>query len=57
VVRESIDRPLSRDDRAYYEAKRDALREVLGEAALCTLWAEGRSFTLEQVVAYALTQV
>jgi hypothetical protein len=55
AVRESIARPLSRDDRAAYDARRDVLREALGESSLCALWAEGRAFTLEQAVTYALT--
>src|SRR5262249_15301614 len=56
VVRESIPHPLSEADRAYYETRRNALRQALGEGALDAAWEEGRALTLEQAIAYALTE-
>ncbi|HZO27515.1 MAG TPA: hypothetical protein VFH48_16165, partial [Chloroflexota bacterium] len=42
------------DDEAQADAR--AARDVLGEAAFASAWAEGRAMTLEQAVAYALDE-
>ncbi len=57
ALRESIDVPLVPYDRSWHDRGVTAARFALGEERVATVWAEGRSMTMEQVIEYALTAV
>ena len=42
--------------RETYERSRDAARDRLGKEALAAAWAEGRTLTSDQAVAFALDE-
>jgi hypothetical protein len=50
-LRERCGIPLPPDEREYYEPAVAAARTYLGEQAFAAAWAEGRTMTLEQVLA------
>jgi non-specific serine/threonine protein kinase len=54
ALRESIGAPLAPAGRADYDHTVAAAREGLGEKAFASVWAEGRTMTLEQAIEYAL---
>jgi non-specific serine/threonine protein kinase len=54
LLRTLYDAPIPRLDYPDYVQAVTALRSHLGESAFAAAWAEGRSMTLEQAVAYAL---
>ena len=54
VLREKINLPMSPVDRPDYERDVAAAHALLDETAFEEAWAEGRTMTLEQAVAYAL---
>ena len=54
VLRTSIGSVIDPADQEEYQKRRSALREQFGEEQFVSLWKEGRSFTLEQAIAYAL---
>ena len=51
VMREAIGAPLPPIERADYDHAVAAVREHLGEEAFASAWAEGRTMTVEQVLA------
>jgi predicted ATPase/class 3 adenylate cyclase len=51
VMREAIGAPLPPVERADYDHAVAAVREHLGEQAFASAWAEGRTMTVEQVLA------
>ena len=51
---ERIGRAVDRSDRAGYDPNISGVRAQLNDEALAAAWAEGRSMTLEQAIAYAL---
>jgi predicted ATPase/DNA-binding CsgD family transcriptional regulator/Tfp pilus assembly protein PilF len=51
AMRESINAPLPPSDRADYDRTVDTTRAQLDEAAFAVAWAEGRTMTVEQVLA------
>ena len=51
VIREVIGAPLPPIERADYDHAVAAVREHLGEEAFASTWAEGRTMTVEQVLA------
>jgi predicted ATPase len=55
ALRESIGVGLSRFYHDEHDARLAAARAALGDKAFSTAWAKGRALTLEQAVAYALT--
>jgi predicted ATPase/class 3 adenylate cyclase/DNA-binding CsgD family transcriptional regulator len=50
TLREAMGAPISPVERASYERSVQALRTQLGEQALATAWAQGRTMTLEQAL-------
>jgi tetratricopeptide (TPR) repeat protein len=54
ALREVIGEPLAPAYRAAHERDVAAVRALLGDATFEAAWAEGRSMTLEQAIAYAL---
>jgi non-specific serine/threonine protein kinase len=55
ALRETIGAPMPPANRADYERSVGLARARLGEAALKTLWCEGRALSVEQAIAEALT--
>jgi tetratricopeptide (TPR) repeat protein len=55
VGREGLGKPLDRWDQEDWDRAIVSVRAALGEAIFTSLWAEGRTLTLEQAVVYALT--
>jgi tetratricopeptide (TPR) repeat protein len=55
VVRESLGKPLDRWDQEDWERAIASMRSALDEAIFTILWAEGRTLTMDEAVAYALT--
>ena len=55
ALREVADMPRMRLDQ-YYEHFAEATRDQMDEVTFASAWAEGRTMSLEQVVAYALDQ-
>jgi predicted ATPase/DNA-binding SARP family transcriptional activator len=53
ALREAIGAPLPPVDRADYERHLAAVRAALGEAAFASAWTEGRTMSLEQLIAAA----
>jgi hypothetical protein len=55
-LRETIGTPMSPASRAQYDYDRHvaAVRAALGQEAFRTTWAQGRTMTLEQAIAYAM---
>jgi len=51
VMREAIGAPLPPIERADYDHAVAAVRAHLGEEAFASAWAEGRTMTVEQVLA------
>jgi predicted ATPase/DNA-binding SARP family transcriptional activator/Tfp pilus assembly protein PilF len=56
VLREQIGAPLPPVDQAELEQQIAAMRERLGEADWTATWAQGHAMTMEQTVAYALSE-
>jgi predicted ATPase/class 3 adenylate cyclase len=56
ALRESIQSPMTDYEQVEYNQSVTRLRAMLPEAELNTLWAQGRSMTMEQAIAYALDE-
>jgi len=56
TLRQTIGAPLASADRADYDRTIGLARAGLDEKAFATAWAEGQAMTLEQTIAYALTE-
>jgi hypothetical protein len=56
ALRETIGLPLAPVDRAAYERNVAAVRAQFDAASFAAAWAEGRAMTLEQAIAYALSE-
>ena len=56
ALREAIQAPLPPNEREQYDRVLASVREALTEEAFSTAWEEGRTMTMEQVVAYAREQ-
>ena len=56
MLRETIDAPLSPAERLAYERDLVMGRAQLDEGTFAAAWAEGRTMTLEQAVAYGLEE-
>jgi tetratricopeptide (TPR) repeat protein len=56
ALREIIGSPIAPSDRPNYDRTISALRTTLGEETFAKHWAEGRSMTMEQAIAYALNE-
>jgi predicted ATPase/class 3 adenylate cyclase len=54
ALRERIQSPMTDYERVEYNQSVTRLRAMLPEAELNALWAQGRSMTMEQAIAYAL---
>jgi len=54
AARAAASSPMWSDQRPEYDRELEALRGQLGEAALASAWAAGRSLTLDAAVTYAL---
>jgi hypothetical protein len=54
VLRDAIALPLQPPDRAEHDRIVAAARAQLDKSTFAAAWAEGRSMTLEQAIAYAL---
>lgn len=57
ALRERIGSPMVDYERVEYDQFMAQLRAMLPEAEINTLWAEGRSMTMEQAIQLALTDV
>jgi hypothetical protein len=57
TLREQIGAPLLPVERPDYKRDVSAIHTQLDEVAFATAWAEGRTMTLEQAIAYALEQI
>jgi hypothetical protein len=55
-VREAITAPLAPAERVIIDADLEAAYARLGEGAFASAWAEGRTMTLEQAIACALSE-
>lgn len=56
ILRESMGAPLPPVNKAEYDETVAAVRDKLGEQAYQAAWAQGRTMTLEQAIAYALEE-
>jgi non-specific serine/threonine protein kinase len=56
ALREPLGAPLLPREQEEHDDGVAALREALGEAAFAAAWAEGRSMSMEQALAYALEE-
>ena len=56
VVRQNNGLPVPAAERPYHARMADAARQALGDATFGACWARGRSWTLDEVVAYALSR-
>ncbi len=54
ALREKIDSPMTDMERIEYEQSASQLRSMLPDADFNTLWAEGKSMTMEQAIQLAL---
>jgi predicted ATPase/DNA-binding SARP family transcriptional activator len=57
ALREAIHFPLTLSNKDYYERITASARTQLGETAFTTAWAEGSAMTLEEAIAYALSEM
>ena len=56
ALRQAMDDPLPDSERARYEQNLSAVREKLGEATFRAVWDTGERLTLDEVIAYALSE-
>ncbi|MDQ5850795.1 MAG: hypothetical protein M3380_01755, partial [Chloroflexota bacterium] len=56
ALREAVDAPLSPTERSLYEPYLAAVHRYLDDVVFLAAWAEGRSMSLDQAIAYALAE-